>query len=47
MGALDGADDRQRGRRLEATGRYDWVWYADIVLAAGASGRGVTAGAGS
>ena len=25
------------GKAFEATGSYDWMWYADIVLAAGAA----------
>ena len=25
------------GKALEATGNYDWMWYADIVLALGAA----------
>jgi predicted MFS family arabinose efflux permease len=25
------------GKAFESTGSYDWLWYADIVLAAGAA----------
>lgn len=25
------------GKVFEATGAYDWVWYADVMLAAGAA----------